>query len=71
MRRKDKRIMGDKLDFKKEYRDIYLPGRQPALIDLPPIRYPRWRDCGTADRIPCPTTGIPGGGPPYSVCRIM
>ena len=31
--------MGDKLDFKKEYRDIYLPGRQPALIDLPPIRY--------------------------------
>ena len=31
--------MESKLDFKKEYRDIYLPGREPMLLTLPPILY--------------------------------
>lgn len=31
--------MEKKLDFKKEYKDIYLPGKQPAFINMPPIRY--------------------------------
>lgn len=31
--------MNEKLDFKKEYRDLYLPGKKPALIDVPPMRF--------------------------------
>ncbi len=29
--------MWDKLDYKKEYKDLYQPGRKPVLIDVPPI----------------------------------
>ena len=28
-----------KLDYKKEYRDLYLPKRKPMLIDVPKISY--------------------------------
>lgn len=31
--------MAEKLDFKKEYKDIYLPKREPVLIQMPGIRY--------------------------------
>ena len=31
--------MSGKLDFKKEYRDLYLPGDAPALIEVPPMRF--------------------------------
>lgn len=31
--------MADKLDYKKEYKDLYLPGRKPALIDVPEMRF--------------------------------
>ena len=29
--------MPEKLDYKKEYKDLYLPKTKPALIDVPPI----------------------------------
>lgn len=29
----------DKLDYKKEYRDLYLPKNKPAFIQVPPIRF--------------------------------
>ena len=32
-------IMAEKLDFKKEYKDIYLPKKEPMLIEIPEIRY--------------------------------
>lgn len=28
-----------KIDYKKEYKDLYLPPRQPVLIDVPDIRF--------------------------------
>ena len=28
-----------KIDYKKEYRDLYLPKRKPMVIDVPPITY--------------------------------
>ncbi|MFQ8600807.1 MAG: GyrI-like domain-containing protein [Oscillospiraceae bacterium] len=31
--------MEQKLDFKKEYRDLYQPGPAPALVEVPPIPY--------------------------------
>lgn len=31
--------MADKLDFKKEFKDLYLPGKKPIEIEVPPIRY--------------------------------
>ena len=31
--------MADKLDFKKLYKDLYQPGKAPALIEVPPICY--------------------------------
>lgn len=29
--------MVDKRDYKKEYRDLYQPGKRPSLVDVPPI----------------------------------
>lgn len=29
--------MPDKLDYKKEYKDLYQPGKKPVLIEVPPI----------------------------------
>lgn len=29
--------MADKRDYKKEYRDLYQPGKRPSLVDVPPI----------------------------------
>ena len=31
--------MKQKLDFKKEYKDLYLPAATPVIIDVPPIQY--------------------------------
>ncbi|MCI9414967.1 MAG: transcriptional regulator [Clostridiales bacterium] len=31
--------MNDKLDFKKQYKDLYQPGTTPSLIEIPPIPY--------------------------------
>lgn len=31
--------MPDKLDYKKEYRDLYLPKQQPAVIDVPSMNF--------------------------------
>lgn len=31
--------MPDKLDYKKEYKDIYLPPKKPVIIDVPQINY--------------------------------
>jgi len=31
--------MGDKLDYKKEYKDLYLPGKKPGKIVVPPMRF--------------------------------
>lgn len=31
--------MADKLDYKKEYKDLYLPGRKPVLIEVPEMRF--------------------------------
>lgn len=31
--------MADKLDYKKEYKDLYLPGTKPALVTLPAIPF--------------------------------
>lgn len=31
--------MADKLDYKKEYKDLYLPGRKPMLIEVPEMRF--------------------------------
>lgn len=29
----------DKLDYKKEYRDLYLPKTKPALIEVPAMTF--------------------------------
>ena len=31
--------MSGKIDFKKEYKDLYLPGTQPVLIDVPTMNF--------------------------------
>lgn len=31
--------MADKLDFKKEYKDLYQPPKKPVLVEVPPIRF--------------------------------
>lgn len=31
--------MNEKLDFKKQFKDLYQPGTRPALIEIPPIPY--------------------------------
>ncbi|WP_066685324.1 GyrI-like domain-containing protein [Christensenella intestinihominis] len=31
--------MPDKLDYKKEYKDLYLPKAKPMLVDVPPINF--------------------------------
>lgn len=31
--------MAEKFDYKKEYRDLYLPGRKPALVEVPAMRF--------------------------------
>ena len=31
--------MADKLDYKKEYKDLYLPGRKPVQIDVPEMKF--------------------------------
>ena len=28
-----------KFDFKKEYKDLYLPGKQPVMIDIPSMKF--------------------------------
>ncbi len=38
--------MNEKLDFKKLYRDLYAPGGNPVLIDVPPIRFIMVDGCG-------------------------
>ncbi|MBW4841648.1 MAG: GyrI-like domain-containing protein [Paenibacillaceae bacterium] len=32
-------MMADKLDFKKKYKDLYLPGREPVLVGVPPMQF--------------------------------
>lgn len=34
----EERDMSEKLDFKRDYKDLYLPGADPVLIEVPPIR---------------------------------
>ena len=29
----------DKVDYKKQFKDLYLPKKQPALITVPPLRF--------------------------------
>ena len=29
----------NKLDYKKEYKDLYMPKTKPVFIDVPPIHY--------------------------------
>lgn len=31
--------MADKLDFKKEYKDLYLPGKKPMRVDVPAMTF--------------------------------
>lgn len=31
--------MGKKLDYKKAYRELYLPGTKPGFVDVPPMRF--------------------------------
>jgi hypothetical protein len=31
--------LGDKVDFKKKYKDLYLPGTEPMLVEVPPMLY--------------------------------
>jgi len=31
--------MADKLDYKKEYKDLYLPKAKPMLVEVPPIHF--------------------------------
>ncbi|WP_352168932.1 hypothetical protein [Proteiniborus sp. MB09-C3] len=31
--------MSDKLDYKKEYKDLYMPKNKPVLIEIPPINF--------------------------------
>lgn len=31
--------MAEKFDYKKEYRDLYLPGKKPALVEVPAMRF--------------------------------
>lgn len=33
-------------DFKKEYKEFYLPGRQPSIVMIPPMNYLAVRGCG-------------------------
>ncbi len=33
-------------DFKKEYRELYLPGNKPEIIDVPPVNYIAVRGAG-------------------------
>ena len=33
--------MPDKLDYKKEYKDLYMPKNKPSLIEIPAINYRR------------------------------
>lgn len=33
-------------DFKKEYREFYMPGRQPQLVTVPPMNYAAVRGTG-------------------------
>ena len=39
--------MADKRDYKKEYRDLYQPGKRPSLVDVPPIPCFWWMGRGT------------------------
>lgn len=32
-------MKADKLDFKKEYKDLYAPGNEPVLIDVPEMKF--------------------------------
>ncbi|MDD3305906.1 MAG: hypothetical protein PHO29_02265 [Acetobacterium sp.] len=29
----------DKVDYKKQFKSLYLPKRQPVMITVPPLRY--------------------------------
>ncbi len=31
--------MADKLDYKKEYKDLYMPPKKPMLIEVPPMQF--------------------------------
>jgi hypothetical protein len=31
--------MSDKLDYKKEYKDLYMPKQIPSVIDVPPMNF--------------------------------
>ena len=31
--------MADKFDFKKAYKDLYLPGKKPSLIEVPAMLF--------------------------------
>ena len=33
-------------DLKKEYREFYLPGNKPEIIDVPPVNYIAVRGAG-------------------------
>ena len=36
-------------DFKKEYREFYLPGGQPEIVTIPPMKYLAVRGEGISD----------------------
>ena len=36
---RDENRMTEKLDYKKKYKDLYLPSRKPMLIDVSPISF--------------------------------
>ncbi len=36
---KEVAFMSEKFDFKKEYKDLYLPKQKPMLIDVPPMNF--------------------------------
>ncbi len=31
--------MGDRVDYKNEHKDLYVPGTRPSVIDVPPMSF--------------------------------
>lgn len=44
--------MPEKLDYKKEYKNLYMPGKRPAVIQVPPMVFAAVDGCG-APESPC------------------
>ena len=40
-------------DYKKEYKEFYMPKNKPGIIEIPKMNYIAVRACSSAYKIPC------------------